>query len=124
MAETIITIALVGLLVSAAIWKIADNESKYEMDKLSKQIKIDKLERELEEVKGFPLVKVEEIEKGEIVSNADSIYLCLDMKSPHYEKLFFNLNNKKLVSISYNEKVRRRKDLETAIYKTLGVKNE
>lgn len=124
MTETIIVIALIGLLVSAFIWKIADDASKYEMDKLDKKMKIEKLERELEELKGFPLVKVEEIKTGEIVSNADSLYLCLDMKSPHYEKIFFDLNNKKLISISYNEKVRRRKDIETAIYKMLGVKNE
>lgn len=121
MAEAIMIIALVGLLVSALIRRIADDASKYEMDKLDKQMKIDKLEREVEALKGFPLVKAEEIKTGEMVSNADSIYLCLDMKSPNYEKIFFNLNSKKLISISYNEKVRRRKDLETAIYKMLGV---
>lgn len=121
MTETIITIALIGLMAAVLIWKIVSEMEKYEMKNLDKQMKIDKLERELEEVKGFPLVNVGEINKGEVVSNADSIYLCLDMKSPHYEKIFFNFNTKKITSISYNEKVRKRKDIEEALYKIIGV---
>lgn len=122
MKETIVIMILIGLLGSILIWRIASEMDKYEMEKLTKQMKIDKLERELEELKGFPLVKVEEIKTGEVVSIADSIYLCLDMKSPHYEKLFFDLNKKKIISISYNEKVRKRKDIEEALYKTIGVR--
>lgn len=122
MTETIMTISLIGLVTAVFIWRIVREQEKCEMEKMTKQMKIDKLERELEELKGFPLVKVEEINKGEVVSIADSIYLCLDMKSPHYEKLFFDLNKKKIISISYNEKVRKRKDIEEALYKTIGVR--
>lgn len=120
MTETIIVIALIVLLVSASIWKIADDASTYEMDKLDKQIKIDKLERELEELKGFPLVKVHEVEIGEIVSISDNIYICLGISPNSYERNFFDLTNKKSVNISSADTVRIRKDLETAIYKMIS----
>lgn len=124
MTETIITIALIGLLFALLLWRILSIQEKSEMENLTKQIKIDKLERELEELKGFPLVKVHEVEIGEIISISDNIYICLGISPNSYERKFFDLTNKKTVNISSGDTVRLRKDLETAIYKMLGVKNE
>lgn len=124
MNDIIITIALIGLLGSILIWKITSIMGDREMENFEKQMKIDKLERELEEIKGFPLVKVEEIKTGEIVSVSDNIYICLGVSPNSYERKFFDLTNKKCVNISSADTVRIRKDLEKAINKMLGVKNE
>lgn len=124
MNDIIITIVLIGLLGSILIWKITSIMGDREMENFEKQMKIDKLERELEEIKGFPLVKVHEVKIGEIVSISDNIYICLGISQNSYERKFFDLTNKKCVNISSTDTVRIRKDLETAINKMLGVKNE
>ena len=100
MKETIVIIILIGLLGSILIWRIASEMDKCEMEKMTKQMKIDKLERELEAIKGFPLVKVHEVEIGEIISISDNIYICLGISPNSYERKFFDLTNKKTVNIS------------------------
>jgi len=121
MTGTIIAITLIGLMTSILIWRTLREQGKCEMEKMTKQMKIDKLERELEELKGFPLVKVHEVEIGEIISISDNIYICLGISPNSYERKFFDLTNKKTVNISSGDTVRLRKDLETAINKMLGV---
>ncbi len=122
MKETIVAIVLIGLLFAALLWRILSIQEKSEMENLTKQMKIDKLERELEELKGFPLVKVHEVEIGEIVSISDNIYICLGISPNSYERKFFDLTNKKCVNISSADTVRIRKDLEKALNNILGVR--
>jgi hypothetical protein len=119
MKDIIITIALIGLVAAVLIWRIKREMEEYEMEKLTKQMKIDKLEREIEELKGFPLVKVHEVQIGEFISISDNVYICLGISPNSYERKFFDLTNRKCVNISSAETVRERKDLETAIYKII-----
>lgn len=86
----------------------------------AKQSKIEELEREVERLKGFPLIKVEYVKIGQIVSNADSIYLCISNLNVNHEKKFLDLINKEIVSVQFKEEVRKRDDLNLELSKIIG----
>lgn len=88
------------------------------------QIKIEELEREVERLKGFPLVKVKDVEIGQIVSNADSVYLCISYIDINHEVKFLDLINKEFVCIPYRQQVRKRDDLDLELSKMIGVQND
>lgn len=122
----LVIIILIIVLIYVVLYKLIDYICYTRIaNKTLKQAELiterKKLEYEINKLKGFPFIKVTDVKVGQFVSNADSIYLCIDYL-PDYKKRFFDFTNGRIIDISFDELVRKRADLDDIMSKEKEVK--
>lgn len=119
----IVILAVAMLLICIMCWGVSALDNR-RIENAVKQSKIEELEREVERLKGFPLIKVKDVKIGQIVSNADRIYLCISGIDINHEVKFLDLINKEFVCIQYRQQVQKRDDLDLELSRMVGAQND
>ncbi len=119
----IVILAVAMLLICIMCWGVSALDNR-RIENAVKQSKIEELEREVERLKGFPLIKVKDVKIGQIVSNADRIYLCISGIDINHEVKFLDLINKEFVCIQYRQQVQKRDDLDLELSRMVEAQND
>ncbi|SEF90912.1 hypothetical protein [Lachnospira multipara] len=110
----VIDFLLVLLLICLCDNKSNDREAKnVTRQRTTEEIK--NLKREVEKLKSFVPITVEDVEVGQRVSNANGSYICINDVIVNGKKKFFDWFDEKIVYIGIKNEVRIRDDLGSEI---------